>query len=217
MRDRTRKWAGPIASPVFKERRCPFHGGARTPVEFSNPCHPCPPSPAGIPAAPFGSGLSATIASVVIKNPATEAAACNATRRPWSGDDAGLHHLLVLARLCVKPEIRVVLVGQPADDDRAFVRRNSRRSGTGDWMALRTISMPTFWSLFAGLGRGEPYYRTRNAAAGHDSFLDRGLGRVHGVVDPVLALCLELGAPPTRMMATPPASLARRSCSFSRS
>ncbi len=43
------------------------------------PMPPMPP-PGGIPAAPLGSGLSATIASVVIKSPATEAASCNATR-----------------------------------------------------------------------------------------------------------------------------------------
>src|SRR3984893_7468032 len=35
-------------------------------------------------------------------------------------DNPGLHHVLVLARLCVKPEIRVVLVGQLADHDRAL-------------------------------------------------------------------------------------------------
>src|SRR5271165_2024729 len=35
-------------------------------------------------------------------------------------DNPGLHHVLVLARLCVKAEIRVVLVGQLADHDRAL-------------------------------------------------------------------------------------------------
>jgi hypothetical protein len=39
---------------------------------------------------------------------------------------------------------------------------------------------------------------------------------VHRVVDAVLLL-LDLVEPPTRMMATPPASFARRSWSFSRS
>jgi hypothetical protein len=35
-------------------------------------------------------------------------------------DNPGLHHVLVLARLCVKPEIRAVLVGQLADHDPAL-------------------------------------------------------------------------------------------------
>ena len=37
-------------------------------------------------------------------------------------DNPGLHHVLVLARLCVKPEIRAVVVGQLADHDRALDR-----------------------------------------------------------------------------------------------
>src|SRR5271155_2394892 len=35
-------------------------------------------------------------------------------------DDPGRDQILVLARLCVEAEIRVVLVGQPADDDRTL-------------------------------------------------------------------------------------------------
>jgi hypothetical protein len=47
---------------------------------------PMPPiAPGGMPGAPLGSGLSATIASVVINSPAIEAASCNATRTTLVG------------------------------------------------------------------------------------------------------------------------------------
>src|SRR5437660_4218363 len=48
------------------------------------PMPPMPP-PVGIPGAPLGSGLSATIASVVINSPATEPASCSATRTTLVG------------------------------------------------------------------------------------------------------------------------------------
>ena len=57
--------------------------------------------------------------------------------------------------------------------------------------------MPTFWSSFAGLQLGERLggVEQRDAAAGDDAFLDRGAGRVHRVVDAILALLhLDLGA-----------------------
>ncbi len=59
----------------------------------------------------------------------------------------------------------------------------------------------------------------RHAAAGHDAFLGRGLGRVQGVVDagPCASFISVSVAAPTLMTATPPVSLARRSWSFSRS
>ncbi len=80
-----------------------------------------PMPPGGMPGADFGSGRSPTIASVVISKPATEAASCNATRTTLVGSMIPARdHVLVLAGLCVKAEIRVVLVGQPADDDRAL-------------------------------------------------------------------------------------------------
>ena len=56
--------------------------------------------------------------------------------------------------------------------------------------------MPTCWSWIGALlvlehARGIEQGR---AAAGDDAFLDRGLGRMHGVLDPVLALLdLDLG------------------------
>ena len=61
---------------------------------------------------------------------------------------------------------------------------------------MRTISTPVFWSSFCGpdllerLGGAQQ----RDAAARQDAFLDRGAGRVHRVVDAILALLhLDLG------------------------
>src|SRR5437879_6125519 len=58
------------------------------------PMPPIPP-PGCIPGWPLGSGLSATIASVVISSPATEAASCSATRTTFVRTD-GLGPLLTL-------------------------------------------------------------------------------------------------------------------------
>jgi len=56
------------------------------------------------PAAALGSGFSDTIASVVIKRPATEAASCKATRTHLGRvDDAGLDHVDILAFWASKP------------------------------------------------------------------------------------------------------------------
>ena len=62
--------------------------------------------------------------------------------------------------------------------------------------ALRTISMPCFWSslpvrtFLSGIDGAQQ----RDAAARQDAFLDRGAGRVHRVVDAILALLhLDLG------------------------
>ncbi len=80
--------------------------------------------------------------------------------------------------------------------------------------------MPNRWSSLSALTLAEDQAGTGqgDAAARNDAFLDRRTGRVQRVVDAVLALLhLDLGAPPTRITATPPASFASRSCSFSRS
>ena len=56
------------------------------------------------------------------------------------------------------------------------------------------------------------------AAAGHDAFLERCTRRLESVLDAVLLLLVSVSvAAPTVTTATPPASFARRSWSFSRS
>ena len=58
----------------------------------------------------------------------------------------------------------------------------------------------------------------RDTAARDDPLFDRRLGRVHRVLDAAFFSFISVSvAAPTLMIATPPTSLARRSCSFSRS
>ena len=55
---------------------------------FQKSISPIPPMPPGCIGAPFFSGLSATIASVVTSRPATEAACCSADRTTLVGSAA---------------------------------------------------------------------------------------------------------------------------------
>ena len=81
--------------------------------------------------------------------------------------------------------------------------------------------MPRVWSSLSALQAFERLggIEQSSAAARDDAFFDRSAGCVERVIDAVLAfLHFDFGeAPPTLITATPPASLARRSCSFSRS
>src|SRR6266508_1810329 len=112
--------------------------------------------PPGIPGAPLSFfGLSATMASVVIRSPAIDAAFCSAAR--IDGD---------LAR---RPGERLA-----HDLDAGFLV-----------VVLRTYLL----QYFAGA-------QECDAAAWQDAFLDCGAGRVHRVVDAILALLhLDLGGP----------------------
>src|SRR5262249_39489493 len=66
-------------------------------------------------------------------------------------DNPGRYHVLVVARLRVVSVVRLVLVGQLADHDRALDPRILRDLPYRRLIALGSMSMPTFWSLLAGL------------------------------------------------------------------
>src|SRR6202007_3001219 len=105
-------------------------------------------------------------------------------------ENPGRHHVLVIARLRVIAEIRIALVDQLADYDRTLDPRILRNL---EYRRLDGLADDLDADLLVAIGRIEAGQnlackKQRNAATGHDSFLDRGLGRVHGVVDPVLAL-----------------------------
>src|SRR5205085_6344123 len=112
-------------------------------------------------------------------------------------DDAGGDHVLVLAGLRIEAVIGVVLVGQLAHHDRAF--------GPGilgdlpGWRAQR-LAHDLDADLLVVVGRGQTVERPDgkeqcHAAAGDNAFLHRGLGRMHRVVDAILALLdLDLAA-----------------------
>jgi hypothetical protein len=108
-----------------------------------------------------------------------------------------------------------------AGDDRAV---DARVLGDLAQRGLERAAHDGDAGVLVGVGAGQAFERLgamhqRHAAADDDAFLHRGAGGVQRVVDAVLALLhLDLGRmPPTRITATPPASFASRSCSFSRS
>src|SRR5215467_4637100 len=160
------------------------------------PMPPIPP-PGGIPAAPFGSGLSATMPSVVIKSPARGGVLQCYSHDLGRIDNPGRHHVLVVAQLCVITEIRVAPVGQLTDDDRpvsAGVFRNltnRQLEGLADDPDPDLLVVVRRVKAFQNLARKEQ----RHTATGDDTFLDSGLGSVHAVLDAVLALLhLDLAA-----------------------
>ena len=83
----------------------------------------------------------------------------------------------------------------------------------GHVIAFLTMSMPCRWSSFVARQAGQRpnSAQQRAAAAGQDAFLDRGTGRMHRIIDPVLAFSdLDLGGPadpddsdPTRELSEP--------------
>src|SRR5713101_2660048 len=83
---------------------------------------PMPPMPpGGMPGAPLGSGLSPTIASVVINSPATEAASYSATRTTLVGSMIPATTMSLYSPDCApKPKFGVALVGQLTDHNRAL-------------------------------------------------------------------------------------------------
>src|ERR1700745_1074221 len=158
------------------------------------PMPPIPP-PGGIPAAPLGSGLSATMPSVVIKSPATEAASCSATRTTLVGSI-----IRPPPSPCSRPAVRHNRnSGRPCRS--AYRRRSTRqcrhfpRSGepaTG-WPCGRSRCRPSVRGVeaFQNLARKEQ----RHTGTGENTFLDRGLGCVHAILDAVFALLhLDLAA-----------------------
>src|SRR4029077_11471717 len=148
-----------------------------------------PPGIAGIADSFFGS--SATIASVVIKRPATEAASCRAQRTTLVGSMMPL-----LTRLPYSPALRVkaegvlVFLHDLADNDRAVVagvdrdltrRRLDRLADDVDAVLLILIFSAQALECLNRAKQGD-------AAARQDAFLNRGAGRVQRIVDAILAL-----------------------------
>jgi hypothetical protein len=86
---------------------------------------------------------------------------------------------------------------------------------------LRAAQLDTDVLIFVLTGQASEFRRNANqryAAASHHAFFNRSTGCVQGVVDACFFSFISTSvAAPTLITATPPASLATRSCSFSRS
>jgi hypothetical protein len=133
-------------------------------------------------------------------------------------DDAGLHQVFVFARLGVVADI--ALLGADVLHDRgAFVAGVGGQLTQGLFEGARTmIRIPMARRLRGSVFNGVLAAQQRHTAAGDDAFFDGRAGGVQRVFDAGFLSFISISvAAPTLMTATPPASFARRSCSFSRS
>src|SRR5262245_34135589 len=90
----------------------------------------------------------------------------------------------------------------------------------GVWIALRTMSMPCFWSSFSTLRRLSASTERSRATPPPGRMPSSTAARVACIASStrsLRSLTSTSVAPPTRITATPPASFASRSWSFSRS
>ena len=142
-------------------------------------------------------GTSATIASVVTSSPATDTAPCSAVRTTLVGSmTPALNMLTYSAFWASKPKLTSFWSSMLARDHRAVeagilgdLAHRRLQGAAHDLDADLLVMVGTVLVLehAGGIEQGR-------AAAGDDAFLDRGLGRMHGVLDPVLAfLDLDLG------------------------
>ena len=186
-----------------------------------SPCRPCRHRPAAS-AGAFFSGFSATIASVVTSRPATEAASCSAVRTTLVGSMMPAFTRSLNSPVCAsKPQLYSSLSSDLAGDHRTVLagvlgdlaqRGLDRLAHDLDAEALVVV---------VGLQLGQDQ---RRRAPGRRRRPERCLPRPprgsragcrrRGPCAPSPRPRCE---PPTRITATPPASFASRSCSFSRS
>ena len=120
-----------------------------------------------------------------------EAASCNAARTTLVGSMMPFD-----TRLPYSPDLRVeaeavgILLQDLADDDRAILagvdRDLARRPGERFLDDLHAVLLVLVRSatLLERLGGAQQ----RDAAAWQDAFLDGGAGRMHGIIDAILAL-----------------------------
>ena len=159
------------------------------------PMPPMPP-PGGMAAADSFFGLSATMASVVIRSEATEAASCSAIRTTLVGSMMPAETMSTYSSFCAsKPKLpdfsstlpTTIEPSTPAFCGDLADRRLERLGHDVD--AGLDVGIVGLQSVDRLLGAEQ-----RNAAARHNAFLDRGAGGIERVIDAVLALLhLDLG------------------------
>src|SRR5262245_10955832 len=148
-----------------------------------------PPGPPGMVGLCFF-GSSATMASVVMSRPATEAAPCSGAHYFGRVDDALRDEIAVLARLRVIAVGVGVLLQDLADHDRAVLAGidGDLARGPADRLTDDLDAGLLVVVVGANLLERLACAQQRHAPARQDAFLDRGAGRVHGVIYAVLAL-----------------------------
>src|SRR5262249_23870566 len=135
-------------------------------------------------------GASATMASVVTSRPATDAASCSAARTTLAGSTMPLSTRSTVLALRVEAEGLGFVLHDLADHDRAL---DACVLGDLPRRRLQRLEYDIDAGLHVGIVVADPAdgllrAQERNAAARHDSFLDRGAGGVERIFDPVLLL-----------------------------
>ena len=177
------------------------------------------PPPPGI-AWPFFCGSSATMASVVMSRPATDAAPCSAARTTLVGSMMPFgHHVDVLARLRVEAVAILILLQDLSDDDGAVLAcvEGNLASRRADRLTNDLHTRPSGHRLRPSASPA-PWWRADSATPPPGRMPSSTAARVACIASSTRSLRSFTSisvAPPTRITATPPASLARRSCSFS--
>src|SRR5712671_2150159 len=160
---------------------------------------PMPPPPGGMPPAPpvFFFGTSATTASVEISRAATDAAFWIATRTTLVGSMIPMEIRLTYSPVYESNSVGVlVLLEDLADDDRAVLARVDRDLACRPGERLADDLDAGLLVVVRGLDALELLGSTEqsDAAARHDAFLNRRTGRMHRVINAILALPhLDLG------------------------
>src|SRR5476649_962419 len=175
---------------------------------------PIPPPPGIPPPWPFFCGTSATIASVVIKRPATDAAPWIAERTTLVGSMTPLLTRLPYSPACAsKPQLywsfsRILpTMTEPSSPALVAIWR------AGVWIALRTMSTPCFWSSLATFTRLRASVARNSATPPPGRMPSSTAARVACIASSTRSLRSFTSisvAPPTRITATPPASFADR-------
>lgn len=185
---------------------------------------PMPPMPPIPPAAPKSAasffGRSVTMHSVVIIRPATEAAYCRAERVTLVDPvDTHVDHVAVFFGCCVVTVVAVAAFNSVSNNRRFFAAVQydlTQRSFHCTQCNFDTHVL--VFVLTTQVSQFRRYADQRNTTTSNHAFFYRSTGRVQGIFNACFFSFISTSvAAPTLITATPPASFATRSCSFSRS
>ncbi len=184
-----------------------------------NPPKPLPPPPGIAGAGSFGS--SATIASVVTRRPATEAASCSAVRTTLVGSMMPLATMSTYSSFWAsKPNVSLLFSSTLPTTMEPSTPAFSAICRIGASSAFSTMLMPAWTSALSLVRRPTAFLARSSAVPPPGTMPSCTAARVAlsaSSTRSFFSLTSISVAPPTRITATPPASLASRSCSFSRS
>ncbi len=180
-----------------------------------------PPMPPGMPppAAPSAFGFSAIMASVVMRRPATEAASCSAVRTTLVGSMMPAATRSTYSSFCAsKPKLGCFDSSTFCTTIEPSTPAFSTIWRIGASSARFTMLMPAWMSRLSSVSFATALEAIRSAVPPPGTMPSSTAARVAFSASSTRSLRSFTStsvAPPTLITATPPASFARRSCSFS--